>query len=69
MMAVPVSTGPVFQSGTPQALFDSEIVDTGIRTGPLSWDLAPDGKRFLIISPTSTDTSSLTVAINWHNRQ
>jgi dipeptidyl aminopeptidase/acylaminoacyl peptidase len=69
MMAVPVSTGPVFQSGTPQALFDSEIVDTGIRTGPLSWDLAPDGKRFLIISPTSTDTPSLTVALNWRNRQ
>jgi len=69
MMAVPVSTRPVFQSGTPQALFDSEIVDTGIRTGPLSWDLAPDGKRFLIISPSSTDTSSLTVALNWGNRQ
>ena len=69
MMAVPVSTKPVFQSGTPQALFDSEIVDTGIRTGPLSWDLAPDGNRFLIISPTSTDTPSLTVALNWRNRQ
>jgi hypothetical protein len=68
MMAVPVSTQPVFQSGTPQSLFDSEIVDTGIRTGPLSWDLAPDGKRFLIISPSSMDTSSLTVALNWRNR-
>ena len=69
MMAVPVSTKPVFQSGTPQALFDSEIVDTGIRTGPMSWDLAPDGNRFLIISPTSSDTPSLTVALNWRNRQ
>jgi len=67
MMAVPVSTKPVFQSGTPLALFDSEIVDTGIRTGPMSWDLAPDGKRFLIITPSSTDTSSLTVALNWRN--
>jgi Tol biopolymer transport system component len=68
MTAVPVSTKPVFQAGTPQTLFDSEIVDTGIRTGPLSWDLAPDGKRFLIITPSSTDTSSLTVALNWRNR-
>lgn len=28
MMTVPVSTRPVFQAGTPQALFDSDIVDT-----------------------------------------
>ena len=69
MMAVPVSTKPVFQSGTPQALFDSEIVDTGVRTGELSWDLAPDDKRFLIISPGSADTSSLTMVLNWRNRQ
>lgn len=69
MMAVPVSTTPVFRSGTPQALFDSEIVDTGIRTGPLSWDLAPDSKRFLIITPSSPDTSSVTVDLNWRDRQ
>src|SRR6516225_8358058 len=33
MMAAPVSTTPTFSSGTPQALFDTEEVDTGIRTG------------------------------------
>ncbi len=64
MMAVEVSTQPVFQAGTPRPLFQAEIVDTGIRTGPLSWDLAPDGNRFLIISESSTD-ASLTVALNW----
>jgi Tol biopolymer transport system component len=69
MMAVPVRTHPVFQSGTPRALFHSEIVDTGIRTGPLSWDLSPDGKRFLIISPSPTEEPSLTVALNWRDRQ
>jgi hypothetical protein len=31
----------------------------------MSWDLAPDGNRFLIISEKSTDASSLTVALNW----
>jgi hypothetical protein len=41
------------------------MVDTGIRTGPMSWDLAPDGNRFLIISGNSSDASSLTVALNW----
>ena len=67
MMAVPVSTQPVFQTGVPQALFQTDIVDTGIRTGPMSWDLAPDGNRFLIISETPSEASSITVAMNWRS--
>jgi eukaryotic-like serine/threonine-protein kinase len=67
MMSVQVNTGAVFQSGTPHPLFDTDIVDTGIRTGPLSWDISADGNRFLIITPQSSnaDTSSLTVVLNW----
>jgi len=42
------------------------MVDTGIRTGPMSWDIAPDG-RFLIITDSSTDTS-VTVALNWQTQ-
>jgi Tol biopolymer transport system component len=65
MMAVDVTTttGAVFQSGNPHPLFQTDIIDTGIRTGPMSWDIAPDG-RFLIISETSTD-ASVTVVLNW----
>jgi hypothetical protein len=40
-------------------------VDTGIRNGEMSWDIAPDGKRFLIITDESPDTSSLNVILNW----
>ncbi len=69
MMAVPVSATPVFEAGTPQALFNTDMVDTGIRTGPMSWDIAPDGKRFLIISDKSQETSSLNVILNWRPRQ
>lgn len=69
MMAVDVSTSPVFRAGTPQALFDTEIADTGIRTGPMSWGIAPDCNRFLIISANSTDTSSLNVILNWRAEQ
>jgi Tol biopolymer transport system component len=65
MIAVPVSTAPVFQAGIPQAVFNTDMVDTGIRTGPMSWDIAPDGKRFLIISDKSQETSSLNVILNW----
>jgi eukaryotic-like serine/threonine-protein kinase len=65
MMSVEVSTVPVFQAGDPHTIFQSDIVDTGIRTGPMSWDLAPDGNRFLIITPTTSDTPALTVILNW----
>ena len=65
MMAVDVSTAPSFQSATPHALFDTDMLDTGIRTGPMSWDISPDGKRFLIISENSATTSSLNVILNW----
>ena len=65
MMSVEVTTGPVLQFGTPRPLFQTEIVDTGIRTGPISWDVAPDGNRFLIITANASDTSSLTVVLNW----
>ena len=65
MMEVEVKTQPVFQAGTPQPFFQTDLVDTGIRTGPMSWDLAPDGNRFLIISAASSDATSLTVELNW----
>ena len=64
MMSVDVATRPVFQAGTPRPLFQSDIVDTGIRNGPLSWDIAPDGKRFLIISSNTSDKSVLTLILN-----
>jgi eukaryotic-like serine/threonine-protein kinase len=69
MMAVDVNTRPIFQTDTPRALFQTNIVDTGIRTGPLSWDIAPDGNRFLIITQTPGEASSLTVALNWQGNQ
>ncbi len=65
MMAVEVATRPTFQSGTPHPLFQSDIVDTGIRTGPLSWDVAPDGKRFLIVTPNSSEASPVNIVLNW----
>jgi Tol biopolymer transport system component len=65
MMAVRVDTAPTFHASNPEALFQTDIVDTGIRSGPMSWDLMPDGKRFLIISPKSQYTASVTLILNW----
>ena len=69
MMAVDVNTKPSFQSGTPQPLFDTEMIDTGIRTGPMCWDIAADGKRFLIISENSVSASSVNLVLNWRPEQ
>ena len=63
MMSVEVVTRPVFSAGTPQRLFQTGIIDTGIRSGPMSWDIAPDG-RFLIITDMSVDRS-ITAILNW----
>jgi Tol biopolymer transport system component len=65
MMVVDVSTRPTFHAGTPRPLFQTGMVDTGIRSGPISWDLTPDGKRFLIISPKLQYTASVTLVLNW----
>jgi hypothetical protein len=67
MMSVPIQTQPVFMAGSPHSLFQTEMIDTGIRTGPISWDVMPDGNRFVIITANSTDTSSLTVDLNWRS--
>ena len=65
MMAVDVDTHPKLRSGTPRALFDTEMVDNGIRNGLMSWDISPDGNRFLIITDKTQETSSLNVILNW----
>ena len=44
-MAVEVQTNPAFRAEAPKALF------TGAGTYASSCDVAPDGKRFLMIKP------------------
>jgi hypothetical protein len=45
------------------------LVDTRIRTGPMSWDISLDGNRFLIISDNSQETSSMNLILNWRPDQ
>ena len=62
LMAVEVNNkGASLEFGKPQALFD------GIRTGlGPSYDVAPDGKRFLIIqNPDREVATPVTVVQNW----
>jgi Tol biopolymer transport system component len=70
MMAVDVkSTGSAFEAGTPKELFDSRYINVP-HTGPYhTYAVSPDGQRFLMPIPPSSDASAvtmpITVVVNW----
>ncbi len=51
-MTVPVQTEPSFTPGTPEVLFEGDYV---LEVGGRSYDVAPDGQRFLIIKEGGGD--------------
>jgi Tol biopolymer transport system component len=60
LMAVDVKTGARFEHGVPKALFDART------PGPASFDVTPDGKRFLLINSLEQGANPpMTVVINW----
>jgi Tol biopolymer transport system component len=62
-MVVSISTEPEFVAGTPQVLFEGPY---GQVSG-LSYDVAPDGRRFLVLQPQYDDSQvrELHVVTNW----
>lgn len=52
-MVVSVSMEPEFVAGTPQVLFEGPY---GQVSG-LSYDVAPDGRRFLVLQPQYDDSN------------
>ena len=66
-MAADVTEGPTFRASVPRTLFQIPLAQISHRTGdvqPFSWDVAPDGKRFLIDMAT-TSSEPVTVVLNW----
>jgi len=60
-MAVELNPGAAFQAGIPKALFK-------VPPGVIFWDVSPDGKRFLMASPSANSASAqvpFTVVLNW----
>jgi len=66
LVATPVRTAPSFTFGKAEVLFEGGIY---VRSSPgRSYDLSPDGKRFLMIKEVNLDGASLTELIlvqNW----
>ncbi len=64
LMAVDVAAGPGFQASAPKVLFQLPALSTNLTFQ--SWDVSPDGKRFLFPVPVSgQDTTPFTVVLNW----
>jgi serine/threonine-protein kinase len=58
LMAVDIQPSPAFGAGPPRALF---------ALGDVSWDVAPDGKRFLVVKePEATASEAkMQAVVNW----
>ncbi len=64
LMAVPIRTEPSFQAGYPRVLFSDNY---SVRLGRM-YDVAPDGRGFLMIKPVATDGlagSQVVLVQNW----
>ena len=67
LMAVDVSEGPIFKASVPKTLFQVPVAQIGHNEGGLQvlgWDVAPDGKSFLIDTATIS-SEPVTVVLNW----
>ncbi|HWZ83230.1 MAG TPA: protein kinase [Terriglobales bacterium] len=66
MMAVPVSLGGSFESGSPVALFQTHRRQAISSQDTYSYDVSADGQRFLIATQVDESTTApLTVLLNW----
>ena len=68
VMAVEVDTSntDVFRTGVPQKRFTVAPFVPNSATGARdSWDVTPDGQRFLVVSPEATAVPPVTVVVNW----
>jgi len=67
LMAADVTEGLTFKASVPRTLFQvpvAQIAHNAVSTQVFGWDVAPDGKRFLIDTAT-TSTEPVTVLLNW----
>jgi len=66
-MTVDIQTNPAFRAGTPQLLFERHYLDPGFDYSA-TYDVAPDGKRFLMLKPAAAQNAGpgqLHVVVNW----
>jgi len=66
LLSVPVTDRPTFAAGRPQrVLGDRSYLGGGRSLTARTYDVSPDGRRFLLLKAQSSDTPSLVVVVNW----
>jgi serine/threonine-protein kinase len=64
IVAVPVSTSPVFSAGRPAVVLRSAL--SGSSTATSEFDVAPDGRRFLVMHKVAAETPDKLIFVdNW----
>jgi len=68
LMALDVKTSPRFEYDTPKVLFDPSILGGAANYTFSRYDVAPDGKRFLVVSAAADNPAAepITVLLNWN---
>jgi Tol biopolymer transport system component len=68
VMAVDVTTAPVFRNGSPKALFAVPIFSSATMLNITRYDVMPDGRKFLIntlVTEAPASASPIMVVLNW----
>ena len=65
MMAVSIEPGTAFASGTPVRLFRGNYFLGGANSIGRTYDVSPDGRRFLMIKPDAGSSPAIAVVQHW----
>jgi serine/threonine-protein kinase len=63
VMVVDVGSGPEFHAGVPRELFRGRFWNES--SGDYCYDISPDGRRFFMIQPDTTEHTEVHVIVNW----
>ena len=71
VISVSLETEPTFKTGKSEVLFEGRYIDIETKNAH-SWDISPDGKRFLMIKEYTGDTATevtsrprINIVLNW----
>src|SRR5262249_19009737 len=65
LMAVKLEPGSTFAAGVPTKLFDGHYYMGSANSIGRTYDVAPDGRQFLMIKPDVGPPASIVVVLNW----
>jgi eukaryotic-like serine/threonine-protein kinase len=65
IMAVPIEKSATFSAGVPVQLFRGDYYFGGASSIGRTYDVSPDGQRFLMIKEDRSRLTSLSVVLNW----